>query len=667
MNYLTWLGVGLYLLALSASAKPPMALVLPGGWSQWGDRASEVRQWEADNSDIVFGSVGRPQLNRANQALGYMYAHKLDCFPNAEEAPLYRAIWQQGLHPEGLFLHFAEDTRLRVETLTEPERALLEGKPLHVMQQHGQVLQTARFPLQVRRGDALLVVSAQPFVMINAPNADKMTVTVASADEPAALIADWSEMEGQALTEARWQPSEPLTPVLPRTRTYHFNTGHAALSADLPVYLLRLTWSEPVVVDKIALDYGPRLLGDDEVMIPGWNAKADTNQDGYIDDDEWLTQRGQPLANARYASQARVIPFGHVWAGSCWIRTDQTNAALNPLRQQWYWRSWQRQGMSGAYNDDMAKLLGENMFSLQTGGQISEIPAVRVGSDTASRHYALGLAAFLTSLKSAASDKERDAPYRIAANISELNLWRYPAWPTELRDTIDVVLREHYLFGAMGLQALQLRWEHFALSAMGKQSLVMTTTRFGRSGVEPGSVQAWQQDIATGLALYYLFHLPNQTYYHSWNQTFYYGSGPTDTENWYQAGQVKNQVYRPEGMLQHELGAPQAALGQPVPWLIKDEQEAMAVLSLLQQMPADWFYLPVKGAGAYQAIGRAYAHGLVVYVAKSSWARPEDYHDAPLEIELPKAYQQVNWEGTLQPAATTVTLAPYSGAVLLLP
>ncbi len=673
--------VALLLWSRLGMATPPQGIVLPGGWEAWGNRAESIRQWEADNSDIVFGSLGDEALNRQTVSLGYMYSQKLDCFPGEQEAWLHRYLWQQDRTPEHLYLHAKEDTTLHFDKLSEKAQAFLQGEPLHVMVQKGRVLKTARFPLQFEGDEALVVIAAQPFLSIKTANVDALSITMATADYPGGEITGWKSLgrlnHDSSVTERPpldqgegiWEIEEALNPVAPRVGDFWFNTGHPTLSMEMPVYVMRLNWAHKQVLTMPMLDYGLTKQSDSQVMIPGWDWQNDRNKDGYLDDEEF-TNRVNPQVSSRYASQSRLIPLGNMWPGTCWMRTNFADTAANQAHREWYAFDWHRQGLSGAYNDDMAKLLGNNQFRVVQGGAIAELPSAVLGSDEAAVIYAKQMAAFLLSIKQSQPEA------KLAANISELNLWRYSSWPPELRDVFDVWLREHYLYAGMGIFALQQRWEHFALTALGDESLLMTTTRFSRSALDTKNQAAWEMDIATGLALYYFFHTPEKTSYHSWNQTFYYGSGPTDEHNWYQPGVPKNQAYRPSSMLSHDLGMPvEASRGGDtsniVPWVLKDKLEASKVASLLQQAPSGWFGLDVKKAWpwskTFNAIGREFENGLVVYFAGSSRADSSAWQQEAYEITLPAMYQRVNWDGSLSAPSDVIDLFPYEGAIFVKP
>lgn len=51
------------------------------------------------------------------------------------------------------------------------------------------------------------------------------------------------------------------------------------------------------------------------MLLPGWEPKNDPNNDGYVDDDEFLVRANQ-AASVRFKHQARVIPTGKMWVGS---------------------------------------------------------------------------------------------------------------------------------------------------------------------------------------------------------------------------------------------------------------------------------------------------------------------------------------------------------------
>ncbi|WP_209316968.1 hypothetical protein [Photobacterium damselae] len=244
---------------------------------------------------------------------------------------------------------------------------------------------------------------------------------------------------------------------------------------------------------------------------------------------------------------------------------------------------------------------------------------------------------------------------------------------------MNVWLREHYLYPAIGLAQLQHYWEHFALMAQGDISLVMSSTKTGLSQQYPSQQQAWQQDITTGLALYYLFNVPQQTYYHSWNQTFVYGSGNTKfnpqnpvSSTWYQSGVPKNWAYYPQYMLAVEIGEPTLPPDgyRLVKWVSEkakaDSQDTQ--LGTISIYPSHWFWLKRDGwwddIPKEGVIARQYSKGLVLYRASREAKQSSFYQVEPINIELPELYQRINFDGTLSPASQQISIKGYEGIVL---
>ncbi|KLV06048.1 hypothetical protein ABT56_10560 [Photobacterium aquae] len=666
--------------------------VLPGAWQKplapaMFKTPDDVKQWEAAHADIIFGSLQDVAKNTQTIALGYMYSQKWDCRPGRQEAWMHRQAMRQGFDPENMYLHYGEDTVLKVPVINSGMAALLNGKPYHLLLVRDGNFSTARLPMRITSADTLFAISAYPSqdVIIDA----HATPTVAlSQPNTAGDIGQWrsvkmawqpvnasnspsagSAWQGERLDQITWQPA------LARYQGRMLNSGLKALDDGLPVWVMALSW--PVDGTVHAVTFQPWITTKGDAMhFPGWDDRNDQDGDGWVNNQEWGA-RANTAASARFRHQARVIPAGHMWPNTCWYRTNFTAPAINTLHAQWYRHDWQQQGLSGAYNDDMAKLLGENQFSLLSGGTLIEITHP-VGHQHTSMIYAQQMANFLQLVKTTTKTQW------LAANISELNLWEYAAWPTAFRNVVDVWLREHYLSPAVGLERLQRKWDSFALAKRDDKSLIMVTTKGGRSSQNPLSPEAWNQDIATGLALYYLFNIPGQTYYHSWNQTFYYGSGNTDVSQdnptnstWYRGGVPKNWAYQPSAMLRVAIGSPvNAPAGYPpVYWQSKVDKAPSShdVIKINQTErvplnPANWFWLYRSGWwGEFPeegVIARQYSEGLVVYRATRIHDDPHFFHATPRRVSLPGEYQRVNVDGSLSQPVRHIELKGYEGVVL---
>ncbi|WP_064605588.1 hypothetical protein [Photobacterium sp. J15] len=673
---------GLVALPVFADVYPSTgtAWVLPGGWADplatsYFDTADEVKEWEATHADIVFGSMKDVDTNLEMIAMGYMYTQKLDCRPGRRSAWLSKHTAEEGIDMEDGFLHFSEDTVLSVNTPSSGLDYLLEGKPYHLLLIRNDQFSTARLPLTLQPEDEIVVFSSYPFDALDV-QATATPLVKRNLSDDEGNIAGWKKLKvdwelnigadkkgisqsisGKLVLTKSWLSAWPYY------RQRKLNSGKAGLDEGLKTWMVKLSWAQETTLNSLAIK--PWLLLDNQQMtIPGWDATNDANGDGYVNDREF-SKRANTRASARFRHQARLIPTVNMWPGTCWHRVNFANEKFNDLHANWYREDWQQQGLSGAYNDDMAKLLGANQFEVTSGGGIIEIPH-KAGTEAAESAYAIKLAAFLQQIK------KKTQTQWLAANISELNLWHYSAWPPELQNVVDVWLREHYLTPAMGLERLQQSWDSFALSKAGDKSLIMASMKGGMSELKPSEPDAWHRDIETGLALYYLFNLPGYTYYHSWNQTYVYGSGNTSLKNWYRAGIPKNWAYQPSAMLEVDIGHPEVAPKgyKTVFWDNKNAKvkSTAYLITDIPIRPADWFWLYRAGwFGAIPkegVIARSYSDGLVLYRGVRERNDKSFLMAKPLRVSLPGEYQRVSYDGSLSEPLSYIEIGGYEGVVL---
>ncbi|WP_315902095.1 hypothetical protein [Photobacterium rosenbergii] len=681
LRTVVWLG-GLLLLSLDSLAQiypsTGTAWVLPGSWQDTvidGKPASakQLKLWESQHADVVFGSMQDRAMNQSMNAMGYMYAHKFDCRPGKQEAWLSQQAFQSGVDIEDAYLHFAEDTQLLVDKPSSGLDYLLDGQPYHLLLVRNNQYSTARLPIELQAGDQLILFSSYPFDSLELNASAIPDISHHAADGVGAvglwqpLAVSWHDKTSTDSLLGQFSLNQPWLSAFARFEGRELNSGEPGLASGLRVWMLELSWAKASRVESLAIPPWLELTRSEEQLalaIPGWDPANDKNNDGYINDSEFAS-RANSKASARFRHQARLIPAGYLWPGTCWYRVNFLDSAINKLHAQWYQQDWQQQGLAGAYNDDMAKLLGSNQFKVLSGGKIDELPYV-AGSEQAEYEYALQLAGFLQQVKSLTGTQW------LAANISELNLWHYAPWPPELREVIDVWLREHYLTPAIGLNRLQRYWDNFALASQQDKSLIMASTKGGRSQLSPSSLLAWQTDIETGLALYYLFNIPGQTYYHSWNQSYRYGSGHTDTDNWAQPGIAKNMAYQPTKMLAIELGTPEPAPGDAERVVFdnkgKEADSADTAIDGIPLEPSGWYWLQRSGwFGDFPeqgVIARRYSKGLALYRGTRDRNNPAFFAIKPIEVSLDGLYQQVNFDGSLGPHVNTVTLAGYQGVIL---
>ncbi|PSW19696.1 hypothetical protein C9I98_12050 [Photobacterium sanctipauli] len=655
------------------------AWVLLGSWQDTVSSggvitAEQLKLWESQHADVVFGSMQDREMNQKMNAMGYMYAHKFDCRPGLQEAWLSQQAYLSGLDLEEAYLHFAEDTKLLLDNPSSGLDFLLAGQAYHLLLIRDGQYSTARLPIELEPTDKIVLIASSPFDGLSL-KAEKLPKISRHEINEQGTVSHWQPVDvewhqqegggrgysGQLDWSGAWHSAQP------RYQGRELNSGEPGLAAGLRVWMLELAWQQASRVESLAISPWLEVTESDKQLvlaIPGWDPINDKNSDGYVDRYEYAS-RANHQASARFRHQSRLIPAGYLWPGTCWYRVNFLDSDINRLHAQWYQQDWQRQGLSGAYNDDMAKLLGSNQFEVVSGGTISELPYA-AGSQQAEYEYATQLAVFLQQVKSLTGTRW------LASNISELNLWHYAPWPPIMRQVIDVWLREHYLTPAIGLGRLQRYWDNFALASQQDKSLIMASTKGGRSQHSPADLLAWQLDIETGLALYYLFNIPGQTYYHSWNQSYRYGSGQTDAANWAQPGIAKNIAYQPTAMLGVDIGIPEPT-PQGTERVVFDDKESRAdsaatTIGAIPLQPSGWYWLQRSGwFGDFPeqgVIARRYSNGLVLYRGVRERNDVAFFKAKPLVVSLDGYYQRVSVDGSLGPKVKTITLAGYQGVIL---
>jgi hypothetical protein len=625
----------------------------------------DVFNWEINHADAIFGTYKNTEINKKTTAIGYMYAQKFDCRPKDKEAFLMSELADSSkFKMEDAYLHFNEDTQLHAKKFSKGLDYLTQGQIYHLILSRNGNFQTARLPLKIKPNDELFILSSYPFDLINIhskqrplfykPKSNKNS----EIEEWSSITAIWQDQQAKFTHRIGNKPLKPIT------QGRGLNTGLPALANGLRIWPLKLIWETTDTLIKISLN--PYIdIKENTATILGWHPKNDKNKDGYLNDQEFKNRK-YPKSSARFIEQARIVPIGHHWPGGCWYRTNLTRSTFYPSYAKWYHHSWEKIGLSGAYNDDMAKLLGDNQFTVVSGGELLEKNKIIVGKKNATISYGKDMANFFLYLK------KRYPQYQLAANISEYNPWKIAEWPPELIKNLNIWLREHYLRPSIGLTRLQKSWDNFALAKQGDKSLLMHTTKHGRSFYQPDSQDAWETDIETGLALYYLFNIPNHTWFNSWNQTWRYGSDNTTTQIWYRAGVPKNIAYHPESILKHDIGIPTVPPNnvQIVKWI----DSPYKILTTSKQLgekslyPANWFWLhkshakretPTEGV-----IARKYTKGLVLYRAYYE-INYRPYFSIPSKtFKLDGQYQRIYFDGTLSPPSNQITLKGYHGVIL---
>ncbi len=647
-----------------------VAWVIPGYWQaptipMAQKTAADVFNWEVNHADAIFGTYKDVEINKSITAIGYMYAQKFDCRPKDKEAFLMKELEHSSkFQMEDAYLHFREDTKLHAKKFSRGLDYLTHGQIYHLILSRNGNYQTARLPLKIKPKDELFILSSYPFDHINV-HSQSQPMFYAPVANKKNEIAQWTLVTPTwEKTQAKFNERIGRSPMKPITQGRGLNTGIPALANGLRIWPLKLTWEKNDELTQISLKPYIKITKNTATIL-GWHPENDKNKDGYINNIEFKNRK-YPEASARFIEQARIVPIGHHWPGGCWYRTNLTQSDFYPSYAKWYHQSWEKLGLSGAYNDDMAKLLGDNQFTVISGGRVLEKNKIVVGKKQAAIAYGKDMARFFLYLK------KRYPQYQLAANISEYNPWKISEWPPELINNLNIWLREHYLRPSIGLTRLQKSWDNFALAKQGDKSLLMHTTKHGRSFYQPTSKKAWETDIETGLALYYLFNIPNHTWFNSWNQTWRYGSDNTTTQIWYQDGVPKNLAYHPESILKHDIGIPTKPPQntQFVKWIDSPYKKATTTTKLGEKplYPANWFWLykshAKRDTPSDGVIARQYTKGLVLYRAYYEINYQPYFATPEKSFKLDGQYQRIHFDGSLSQPSDKVTLKGYHGVIL---
>ena len=277
-----------------------------------------------------------------------------------------------------------------------------------------------------------------------------------------------------------------------------------------------------------------------DLVVPGWDPRNDRDGDGYVDDSEH-SSLVNPSATARMRQEARAFTLGQMWSQeSSGCRVNVWDSTLSSYLADYWTSQWQSTGLQGAYNDDMLKMLGADVFPIDKGGQLIEFNG-SVNSTEATNAYQIGFTNILAAIAAKSKSKY------IAGNISGVNIFGSVNFKAILA-VLNFFLREQYLtvgIGLTGYFGIQKMWDNFAYAALGKKSLIQGQLWAGAVQLLGRSQRShWERDISTLLAVYYLVNVPGYTSFQSWGNGYYYGSANTFTYNYYKAGVPMNMAYQ---------------------------------------------------------------------------------------------------------------------------
>ncbi|QFI39482.1 hypothetical protein FR932_17365 [Moritella marina ATCC 15381] len=674
-------------------------------WQQQFSSPEQVSRWEENHADINIGGHYQHATTKIAR-IDYMYNQKLEWKMGIKEQYLRHQLSQSQQDYESLFLHFQNDTTMPLPKNTNGHLTPLYGVPEVAAIKNNDSPATPVRLLTMPLQKAITVVNQQTLYLLSSEKIDGLTLqfnhqnkgqkfTDASIDIAYATKAidsssadlknedtDWKALTKSALsntTKVSWLPpaSWPrvtFTPVLnQQTSVAHARFFVIKITINTPSVGLQLAGIDLPSWYRVTQNRVKQLI-----TIPGWDPVNDINKDNYIDDREYAIRKNTQ-ASARFPYQARLVPLGRMWSPqSSFCYTNLFTVANRKLLADYLDQHWQAQGFVGAYNDDLYRIPGKVQFPSNNEGKVLELqlPIKQVGP-----HYWQQLSAFTQQLQQTGTARW------IGANISNLNVFTEPGL-LPVNKGFNFFVREDYIHPSMGLahrDGLLQRWEHFVLAAQGKRNILMANTRKGGKVSWQGHTTAnWSHDKSTNLAIFYLLNNPSLDFYQQWNNSFYYSSSNTESNNFYQAGIPKNAAYQPTSMLRHDIGKPIAApANYPAVSYVDTDNNIIATsldnqLSVNKQqlsiVPSHWFYLShktsltlpwQKEAPQEAVIARRYQQGLILYYTDLNGKNKTFSQQATTSVKLPGQYRLLHADGSLGQVINKITLTGYQGVILI--
>ncbi|PKH07628.1 hypothetical protein [Moritella sp. Urea-trap-13] len=675
-------------------------------WQQQFSTPETVSRWEENHADISIGGHYQHATKKVAR-IDYMYNQKLEWKMGVKEQYLRHQLSQSQQDYESLFLHFQNDTEMPLPKNTNGHLTPLYGVPEVVAiknsDSHAAPIKLLTMPLQ----QPVTLVNQQTLYLLSSEKLDGLTLQFKHSDENQQLAAssvniayatkaidrsssnpknedtDWQPLTKSALsntTKVSWLPPKSW----PRV-AFTLVLNQQTSVAHARFFVLKITINTPSTGLQLAginlpSWYNITQHGDkQQVTISGWDPVNDINKDNYIDDREYAMRKNNQ-ASARFPYQARLVPLGRMWSPqSSFCYTNLFTVANRKLLAEYLDQHWQAQGFVGAYNDDLYRIPGKVQFPSSNEGKVLEL---QLPIKQVSPHYWQQLSAFTQKLQQAGTERW------IGANISNLNLFTEPDL-LPVKNGFNFFVREDYIHPSMGLahrDGLLQRWEHFVLVAQGKRNILMANTRKGGKVSWQGHTAAnWEHDKSTNLAIFYLLNNPSLDFYQQWNNSFYYSSANTESDNFYQAGIPKNVAYQPTSMLRHDIGKPIAApANYPAVSYVDADNNIIATsrdnqLSVNDQLlsitPSHWFYLHQQTTSTFPwqqvqppktaVIARLYQQGLILYYTDLHGKNKIFGQQATTTVALPGQYRRLNADGSLGKLTDTITLTGYQGVILI--
>lgn len=703
--------------------------------------ASQVDNWEISHADMSYGGDYGPIRNKRIVSIGYMYNQVLSYDPGQMEMDLRLRTLNENVDYEDFHLHFTKDTQYIVADTSKGSWTSFYGNPWTFGYTNGP--NHAGFSVYVgtpwninpwqysKSGGAVFLLSFEKFYSITlsidstkvvCSYCTLMVEYVSSVTLPRRRASEWSVLNTVVDRTNGLRQSGAISWIPPtnwQIATLSDGSGvsygggqffgNSLMSNGGVAYAVRLTWRNGTGLGPILNDVKMNqwiIVNKNQTKnqtIPGWDAANDRNGDGYIDDFEYKSLIN-PSATARMRHESRVIPLGQMWSQkSSFCRTNLWNPIIRRYIADWLTSAWKKSGQQGAYNDDALSMLGPGQFTIRYGGNLAEFPSAPVQSNEAVIPYRNQFVLLLAEISN------RSASNYISGNIGGVNVFLSNS-TRMLLNGFGIFLQEAYLTAGIGLTGyfgIQKMWDTAAYAALGKRSLIQGQVWNGAAQLlSKASRTNWERDLGTLLALFYIINVPNSTAFHAWGNGWNYGSGNTQTYNYYKVGVPMNIAYQPTAMMSIDIGSPITSTSDLSPLLKNtlNNREFMSyemttvhppngytvigdtTSSILQHpeisptgklkvIPSLVYYLSrrvdhpqIPHTPLSCVLAREYTKGLILY-RTDVYGASKAFLLSNITVRLPiwpdAVYRRVYYNGSLGPIASSVTLGGYEGAIFL--
>jgi uncharacterized repeat protein (TIGR01451 family) len=194
------------------------------------------------------------------------------------------------------------------------------------------------------------------------------------------------------------------------------------------------------------------------------------------------------------------------------------------------------------------------------------------------------------------------------------------------------------------------------------------------------------------LATFYMINVPNRMAILFWNHSYTYGSSNTSTSTYWKAGVPKNYAYQPTKMLQFDIGVPANTIPEgkrpmDLAWQVTgggltkigDTTSTQLTLPDGTVVPTTPTYIYIlhqidsrqyRGGNGlsipYDAVyARNYTNGLILSRLKITIANIPNYGTNTVTVPLPGVFRVLNYDGTLGPPVTEVSIRGGEGIILV--